>query len=155
MYGTKYISKQNGSLQQEYWLHANYMPELTRQSGEAIKTKRSEFYRCKNGCMSRARVAQTEHIVSACHTQWWVRIPPILVNTCTSVWVKKALLQWPQRPAGLIPEVNLRITQVTKSANEGFTLALKPMADDKLVAPQKGIYLLKKNLVGPQYHGPL
>ena len=66
------------------------------------------------------------------HTRSQVRIPPMPLFSCISVWLKKGQLQcWPLRGStGDRPEANLRnILHTGKKASEGYTLALNPMAD--------------------------
>ena len=72
----------------------------------------------------------------------WPKPPPMLVDTSTSTWIKKAWLPCdampcPMQCALVTPEVNLRITQTRKHA-KGSSLALKPRVDITR-SPQWGI----------------
>ena len=68
--------------------------------------------------------------------------PPMLVDTCASMWIEKARLQW----AGVAPEVNLRITQVRKHTKRDPPWLWNPgLKTGVSLVPRKGL-LSSKNL---------
>ena len=55
-------------------------------------------------------MAQLIRVHTVLQTQTWVQVPPLPVNTCRSMWVRKGLAAMlvVKRSAGVTPEVNLR-----------------------------------------------